>query len=367
MKVLQIANGYLEKGLYRNLFHHLELLEVNCQVFVPVINGYKKNTNEKDVIVLECFNSFDRYLFFSKQRKTIKGIINNYDLKTISIIHAHTLFSTGYSAYRIHKKFGIPYVVAVRNTDVNLFFEKFSIFKKIGLRIMLNASNVVFISPEYKRMVIDKYIPPKFKEEIDAKSVVIPNGIDDYYLENIYNDKNELHNPVRIIHVGDIDYNKNILTTIKAIELLKNNNIECNYTLIGDIKDLEVGEVIKEKEYIRHLGKQPKEVVLEKLRQSDIFVMPSHHETFGLVYGEAMSQGLPVIYTKGQGFDGQFENGEVGFAVDDYDPDSIAKAIIDVIEQYNNISATCKRNVNSFSWSIIAKKYLDLYSQSSPN
>ena len=29
--------------------------------------------------------------------------------------------------------------------------------------------------------------------------------------------------------------------------------------------------------------------------------MPSKHETFGLVYAEAMTQGLPVIYTKNEG------------------------------------------------------------------
>ena len=39
---------------------------------------------------------------------------------------------------------------------------------------------------------------------------------------------------------------------------------------------------------------------------NDIFVMPSVTELL-LVYAEAMSQGLPVIYTRGQGFDGQFE------------------------------------------------------------
>ena len=36
-------------------------------------------------------------------------------------------------------------------------------------------------------------------------------------------------------------------------------------------------------------------------RENDIYVMPSIIETFGLVYAEAMSQGLPVIYTRGQG------------------------------------------------------------------
>ena len=43
--------------------------------------------------------------------------------------------------------------------------------------------------------------------------------------------------------------------------------------------------------------------------------MPSRYETFGLVYGEAMSQGLPIIYSKGQGVDGYFKEGTVGYGV----------------------------------------------------
>ena len=38
-----------------------------------------------------------------------------------SLIHAHSLFSNGYIAMRIKQDYGIPYIVAVRNTDVNTF------------------------------------------------------------------------------------------------------------------------------------------------------------------------------------------------------------------------------------------------------
>lgn len=41
--------------------------------------------------------------------------------------------------------------------------------------------------------------------------------------------------------------------------------------------------------------------IIDVYRDSDIFVMPSKFETFGLVYVEALTQGLHLIYTKGQG------------------------------------------------------------------
>ena len=46
-------------------------------------------------------------------------------------------------------------------------------------------------------------------------------------------------------------------------------------------------------------------------RSSSIFIMPSTGETFGLVYIEALSQSLPVIYTKGDGVYGFLENVDI--------------------------------------------------------
>lgn len=50
-----------------------------------------------------------------------------------------------------------------------------------------------------------------------------------------------------------------------------------------------------------------KKQLREAFSISDIFVMPSKPETFGLVYVEALSQGLPILYAKGEGFDGYFD------------------------------------------------------------
>ena len=49
------------------------------------------------------------------------------------------------------------------------------------------------------------------------------------------------------------------------------------------------------------------------MRESDVFVLPSVGETFGMVYLEAMSQGCITVCTKGDGIDGIIKNGENGF------------------------------------------------------
>ena len=84
-----------------------------------------------------------------------------------------------------------------------------------------------------------------------------------------------------------------------------------------------------------------KELLLSQYRQNDIFILPSKKESFGLVYAEAMSQGLPVIYTKGQGFDGQYPEGEIGYHINPNDSMDIANKILLIVGNYNVISGNC--------------------------
>ena len=105
----------------------------------------------------------------------------------------------------------------------------------------------------------------------------------------------------------------------------------------------------------------PKEELINEYRSHDIFLMPSITEAFGLVYAEAMSQGLPVIYTKGQGFYGQFPEGCVGYAVDCKDPHDIANKIVKVLNDYKVISKACTEEVDKFAWQRISQDYSNLY------
>ncbi|MDO4948868.1 MAG: glycosyltransferase [Bacteroidales bacterium] len=61
------------------------------------------------------------------------------------------------------------------------------------------------------------------------------------------------------------------------------------------------------------MGHIPREEVVRKLQESDVFIMISKWEAFGLVYLEAMSQGLITIASRHEGFDGIIEHGKNGF------------------------------------------------------
>ena len=147
IKVLQIANGYLKKGLYRNLFEELDKY-TNDTVFVPIRYGDNIDIDGKreNIVVRECFSQFDRLVFYKKQINILKEAEKSLDIDSFNVIHAHTVFSNGYLAYKLKKKYGIPYVVSVRNTDLYVFFEKIIFMRKIGLQILENAGAIVFLS-----------------------------------------------------------------------------------------------------------------------------------------------------------------------------------------------------------------------------
>lgn len=361
MKVLQIANGYLDKKLYANLFNHLDSIGVKNQVFVPVQYGKINTSTQKDVRVVGCFSTFDRYLYFSKQKKTLSAVYANYDVHNFDIIHAHTLFSTGYTAYRLNREFGIPYVVAVRNTDVNLFFNRMIHLRRLGVHVLEHAERIIFLSHVYAETVLKKFVPNALKDSIAKKIDIIPNGIDDFYFQNMQERKSRLEKCIHIIHVGNIDKNKNITSTIEAIKFLMKEGREIDFTLVGEITDVKLRQIVDETDFVKHFRKCSKERVLSHFRETDMLVMPSRHETFGLVYAEAMSQGLPVIYTKGQGFDGQFKEGTVGYHVTPESPADIAEKIKKVIDNYEHLSSNCLSSVGKFNWKRIALQYETVY------
>ena len=90
--------------------------------------------------------------------------------------------------------------------------------------------------------------------------------------------------------------------------------------------------------------------------------MPSFKETFGIVYLEAMSQGLPIIYSQNQGIDGYFKDRAPGYSVDPYSINDIKSKILLAFDNYEELSSNAFYQVDNFSWKDISKKYNELYS-----
>lgn len=362
MTLLHICSDFFFTTVYSSMIDSLDKIGIKSKVFIPTDRKSKQNTNNDNVIECNCLKKSDRFLYFRKQRKIVDSIKNIIKTEKPDLLHAHFLFTNGYACMVCKDMFNIPYVVALRNTDVNFFFKRMYHLRKIGVKILENASKIVFLNQTYCDTVLAKYVPKIIRNDIAKKSEIIPNGIDSFWLNNKYNRNRFLKkDEVNVITIGTIDKNKNQLVVARALEMLHRKGIVVNYVVIGRVIDKYLFRRLTSYSFVKHLDFCNKEDLVNYYRDADIFVMPSKHETFGLVYAEAMTQGLPLIYTKGQGFDKQFDEGIVGFSVPYDSPQLIASKIQVITRNYSYYSSNCINFSSKFSWEHIADIYSKIY------
>ena len=362
MRVLHVCS-YYASPLYRLLFDALGQKGIEQEVFYFAARGTKYEAQEEDVCFSCCYNNFDRLFFMHKERKAADALYRNIDVASFDVLHAHSLFTNGFLALDAKRRFGIPYIVAVRNTDLNSFFKVRPWLKRTGIEIMQEAAAIVFLSPAYKRRVIDQIVPEDMRDAISRKCFIIPNGINEVFFENPPSASRKSDGVLRVIQVGDINRNKNQLTVAKACKAIEKSGERISYTAIGKVKDKRLASRLAKFDCVRILQPMSQDRLIQAYRSADVFVMPSIHETFGLTYVEAMSQGLPVIYTAGEGFDGWIKDNQLGKKVDPGNSAAIVEAILELAKlRFKTFSSVVKFS-KMFRWPDIASTYIDTYRQ----
>ncbi len=372
MKVLHLCSAYIQSNLYEELIEALDKTGISQVVYIPTKSKQNynkrilKNLNNTAFTQSKIFNDLDRFLYYRKINKLLADIKIKINLNIIDIIHAHTLFSMGGIALKLKKEKNIDYIVAVRNTDINIFFKYIFYLKDMGIQIMKESKRIILLSPAYRDYILEEIIPGNLQDTIMKKSMVVPNGINPLFLKNKYN-RPELGNKknIKLIYVGEFTKNKNIEISVKVARKLKDMGYNVNFTIVGGggNNESKVKRLAKTNEDIIEIHEltEEREKLLNIYRKSNIFIMPSFRETFGLVYIEAMSQGLPIIYSKGQGIDGYFKDGTVGYSVNPKDINDIVKKIEIIINNYSKISKNSYDLVEKFSWENIARIYYNIY------
>jgi glycosyltransferase involved in cell wall biosynthesis len=365
MKVLHLCNDYLGSKVHANLYAALYRLEVEQVLYFPL---RRSNTMHAlpDIVGIETVTGFHlkKYhkIFFRKKIADLyHDLFIKIDFKDIDVIHATTLFSDGALAYKVFKNTGIPYVLAVRTVDVDWFLKLRPDLLVMVKAILLNAASIIFISDALKDNFFKNPFIKTFMPKIISKSKVIYNGIDQYWIEH----KTEIQSirPTKILYVGYFDNNKNVLRLVQAFLLLKKEfpNLELN--LVGGNKGAQLGHIKSiansQNNGVCFLGPiYDKEKLLKIYRANHIFAMVSKRETFGLVYLEALTQGLPLLFTKSQGVDGIFKE-RIGEAVIPTSVNSIKKGLKKIIVNYGQYNTQI--DFFDFDWTGIAQKYYSIY------
>ena len=205
-------------------------------------------------------------------------------------------------ANRIFERSGIPFICILHGSDIDGCQKLRSVFA--------NAQAVYTRSPSLKKRVEKKGI------NVDG---VIFSGIDEALIVPARELSLAAEDELRFVSVCTLLPLKNIDIVLRALAALP-THLKWSYTIIGDGEQYDsITRQITELDLVNRvtmLGRRNRDYCLEMMRKSDVFVMPSAPETFGLAYLEAMASGCIVIGAKGWGVDGIVRDGENGYLVE---------------------------------------------------
>lgn len=147
-----------------------------------------------------------------------------------------------------------------------------------------------------------------------------------------------LENPIRnetlrIITVARYAHQKNVLTYLRAVRMVKDMGLNVHFDWYGDKKCYATYYAEIEKEYqqldlVDYLTlHNPNQKIEEEYRKADIFCLPSLFEGYPNVVAEAMSCGLPILCSNVYENPYIVEEGVNGFLFDPQKPEAIADAI----------------------------------------
>ncbi|PWW19730.1 MULTISPECIES: glycosyltransferase [unclassified Chryseobacterium] len=374
--ILHITNDYSGSTVYKNLVRELDNNGVEQIVYNPFreasrIGKNKINfkNNRSQIIYSHILSKYaDRVLYKRKIKKIVRDIEAKIDLKTVKFIHAHTWYSDGGAAYELHKKYNIPYIVAVRNTDLNVFLKYFLHERGYGKKILQNANKIITISAVYKKRMLEDSRLSHILENVQQKLTVVPNGVDPYWIESKVMKRNVVKNEksIQLLYIGKFNKGKNVFNLINAVKNYNHkvqNKIKLTLIGGGGNDEKRILDSIKNDPSFEFVGKVESLPVLKSYyERSDFFTMPSKAETFGLVYIEALLQGLPVMYTQNEGIDGFYDD-SIGEKVEDISVSAIERALERLIQKQDHYSFDMEQLLENHDWKRIAEVYQQLYTE----
>jgi len=207
---------------------------------------------------------------------------------------------------------------------------------------------------------------------------VIPGGVDLELFHPVDREKarNELGLPGRsgiLLFAGRIQPFKGIDILLRAVACLEDRDDLCLIILGADSES--DGEVARLRALAGELGIMDKVTFLGAVEHgkmplfysaADVCVVPSYHESFGLVALEAMACGTPVVASRVGGLATIIEDGETGYLIDGLSHEAFAQRLellLDNEELRRQMGDAAHLSVMKYAWSVVAGQVLRVYEE----
>ena len=272
--------------------------------------------------------------------------------KKIDVIYSHYLFNS-YYAVTFLRHLNIPIVAIEHWSEINKQELLPSIQKK-GEEVYPKVDQLLTVS---------RAAQSALKRHFNQDALVVYNMVNDTFS---YLNSEHTSNKIKFIATGSLIHRKGYDLLIDAFAKLQLPATQWELNIIGTGNEHDnLAKRISNanlSENIHLLGSRTASEIATMLNQSDVFVLPSRMETFGVVYIEALACGLPVIATPCGGPE-EFITEQNGLLVPIEDVEALSEAIKQMFyhhQEYNRqaIANDCKAR---FSSEVIAKQLTDIF------
>ncbi|MBM3713366.1 MAG: N-acetyl-alpha-D-glucosaminyl L-malate synthase BshA, partial [Actinobacteria bacterium] len=297
-------------------------------------------------------------------------VIESFNL---DIIHVHYAMPHAASAYLAKKIVGenkIKYITTLHGTDITLVGNHASFFKITKFSIE-NSDGITCVS-RYLKDLTDKIF------NINKDMRVIYNFIDTerYTRDNRLNkdaDSKGIHcgfnfidrDDMVISHISNFRPVKKVQNIIKAFCKIT-RSIKAKLILIGDGPEIKKCRILTEKlnlsDKVFFIGIL--DDIIPLLSISDLYMLPSKNESFGLSALEALRCSVPLVGTKFGGLPEVVVDGVCGYLVDPDDVELLASSALRILcdkDLKDKMGFEARKRAKLFDSSIIIPQFLNYY------
>lgn len=283
----------------------------------------------------------------------------------LDLMHVHYAVPNAVSAIlarQILTPRALPVVTTLHGTDITLVGSDPSYLETTRFGIV--QSDAVTAVSEWLRKVTREQLG------IERDIEVIPNfvdiEVDEVAPERTANRWRRDENERIIVHVSNFRPVKRVMDVVSVFARMR-ERLPCRLLLVGDGPDRSLAERACTDQglngSVEFLEQLPR--VEEALWGSDLFLLPSESESFGLAALEALACGVPVIATRVGGLPEVVLDGEHGYLYEVGDIDGMAEGAAGLLENaelYEQFSSRARQfAMETFACRDVVEQYLELY------
>lgn len=351
VNIISMPQGGGAELLVRELHRIFQERGLDSKVIYSSSKVYDLDENE---MVIECNPRSPCNIF--RTRKILQEISKSSDKPLV--VHAHLTWPLFFT---VLATIGMP--------KISLFYTEHDTFNKRRKIPFFSFLERAFYR-RFKRIIcishgVEKSLSLWIGNQLRDRMVTIPNG------SRMYQQAQRLplkERKARLVSIGSLTKKKNFTIIVRAITYI-DNDIE-SYTVLGDgpernyLEQLVLDLGLKEKVHLKGWCDN----IEDYLHDSDIQLIPSLWEGFGLVAVEGLSTGIAVIGSNVTGLCEVLDKDISAVTlVDEIEsPFAWANALKDTIKALRcddqaTIAAAARKQAEKFSLEVMADNYLQVY------